>query len=309
MISYMREVNIAGLDLNLVPALDALLRRRNVTRAAADVGLSQPAMSRALARLRELQGDPLLVRTRSGYALTPRARALEPLLAAAMGHLRDVFQSQAFDPGTERRTLRLAAADAQTVLLVPGIMARLAHEAPGVDLRVESYGPDFHARLESGALDLAFALASTPLPSGAYSEMVGHDRLALVMRRDHPAAGKRWGLADYGEHDHVAIALFGDGQSGIDTILAAAGVTRRIAAVTPHFMAALATVAATDLVTTVSAALARRFAATLDLVLHEPPFPDTDLPLTLVCSHVRAGDPFLAWFRAVVRDVASAPGP
>ena len=303
----MLEVNINGLDLNLVPALDALLRRRIVTRAAADVGLSQPAMSRALARLRDLQGDPLLVRTRSGYALTPRAQAIQPLLASAMRHLREVFEPTAFDPGVERRTLRLAASDAQTVLLVPGVMARLAHEAPGVDLRVEAYGADLAARLDSGALDLAFALATTPLPSGAYSEIVGEDRLALVMRRGHPAAGRPWTLADYGIYHHAAIGLLGDGQSELDALLAAGGVSRRIALVTPHFMAALATVAATDMVTTVSAALARRFAAPFGLVLRDPPLTETALRITLVCSHVRAADPVLAWFRTIVREVAAAP--
>lgn len=306
MIIVMREVNIAGLDLNLVPALDALLRRRNVTRAAADVGLSQPAMSRALARLRDLQGDPLLVRTRSGYVLTPRAQAIQPLLASAVRQLRDLFQQQSFDPGTERRIVRLAAADTQTVLLVPGIMARLAGEAPGVDLRVEGYGPDLLGRLDSGALDLAFALSSTPLPPGTSSEVVAEDHLALVMRGGHPAAERAWSIADYGSYHHVGVALLGDGQSEIDALLAAEGVSRRIALVTPHFMAALAAVAVTDMVTTVSAALARRFAAVFGLVLHEPPFARTLLRTTLVCSYVRSADPFLAWFRALVREVASA---
>ena len=300
----MREVNIASLDLNLVPALDSLLRRRNVTRAAADVGLSQPAMSRALARLRDVLGDPLLVRTRTGYALTPRARALEPQVTSAMRDLRGLFQIPAFDPGTERRTVRLAAADMQTVILLPGVMARLAREAPGVDLRVEGYGPDPLQRLETGALDLAFALSSTPLPPGAYSEPVGEDRLTLVMRCQHPHAQRSWSLTDYGASLHVGVALLGDGRSDIDAILAAAGVSRRIGLVTPHFMAALAVVAATDMVTTVSGSLARRFATTLGLVLHEPPFAETRLPMTLICSHVRAADPFLAWFRGVVRDVA-----
>ena len=304
MIVVMREVNIAGLDLNLVPALDALLRRRSVTRAAADVGLSQPAMSRALARLRDLQGAPRLVRTRSGYVLTPRAQAIQPLLASAVRQLRDVFQQQAFDPGRERRTLRLAASDAQTVLLVPGIMARLAEEAPGVDLRVEAYGPDLLGRLTDGAVDLAFALSSTPLPPGISSEIAGEDHLALVMRRGHPAADRAWSVADYGSHLHVGVALLGDGRSEIDALLAAEGVSRRIALVTPHFMAALAAVAATDMVTTVSAALACRFAAVLGLVLRDPPFAQTRLQTTLVCSHVRSADPFLAWFRSVVREVA-----
>lgn len=305
MMVNMQEVNISGLDLNLVPALDALLRRRNVTLAAADVGLSQPAMSRALARLRDLQSDPLLVRTRQGYALSPRAQALQPLLASAMRQLRDVFRQTSFDPGTERRILRLAASDAQTVLLVPRVMDRLAREAPGVDLRVQAYGPDLIGQLQSGALDLAFALSNTPLPPGVSSEIVGEDRLALVMRSGHPAAGRAWSLSDYGSHQHVGVALLGDGQSEIDALLAAAHVSRRIALVTPHFMAALATVAETDMVTTISAQLARRFASALGLVLQEPPFSPRHLHLrvTLICSHIRATDPFLGWFKTVVREV------
>lgn len=308
MIFVMHEMNIAGLDLNLVPALDALLRQRNVTRAATDVGLSQPAMSRALARLRDLQNDPLLVRTRNGYALTPRAEAIQPLLAAAMRQLRDVFQPTSFDPATERRVVRLTASDAHTVLLVPGVMDRLAREAPGVDLRVQAYGRDLVGQLESGAVDLTFALSSTPLPPGISSEIIGEDRLALVMRCGHPDAGRAWSVEDYGSHQHVGIAVLGDGQSEIDTLLAAAHVARRIALVTPHFMAALATVAATDMVTTVSASLARRFAPSLGLVLQAPPFapPHLRLQITLICSHIRATDPFLGWFRAVVRDVADA---
>ncbi|WP_158807260.1 LysR family transcriptional regulator [Beijerinckia sp. L45] len=304
----MRETNIASIDLNLVPALEALLRLRNVTHAAADVGLSQPAMSRALARLRDLQRDPLLVRTRSGYILTPRALALQPELTAAVQHLRAVFQQQTFVPGLVRRTLRLAAADIQTIVVLPGILSRLAVEAPGVDLRVEPYSADILTRLDSGALDLAFALSNTPLPPGISSEVVGEDHLALVMRAGHPAADHAWTLADYGRHPHVTVALLGDGQSDIDALLAAAGVARRIALVTPYFMAALAAVAATDMVTTISAALATRFAAPFGLVLREPPFASIRLESTLVCSHVRAADPFLVWFRALVRDVAETVG-
>ena len=304
MIVGMREVNIAGVDLNLVPALDALLRRRSVTRAAADVGLSQPAMSRCLARLRELQGDPLLVRSAAGYVLTARAQTLRPLLAAAMNQLRDVFRQQNFDPGTERSVVRLAAADTHTILVLPGVVARLAVEAPGVDLRVEPYRRDTSERLNDGSLDLAFALSTTPLRSGTYSEVVGEDQLALVMRGGHPAAQRQWSIADYASYRHAEVDILGDGQSQIDTILAARGVGRRVALWTPHFMAALATVASTDLVATLSAAFARRFASALDLVLLAPPFDETRLEVTLVYSHARATDPLLAWFRNLVREVA-----
>jgi DNA-binding transcriptional LysR family regulator len=100
------------------------------------------------------------------------------------------------------------------------------------------------------------------------------------------------------------VALLGDGQSEIDALLAAAGVSRRMTAVTPHFMAALAIVSATDMVTTISAGLARRFAPTLGLALREPPFAQTNMRMTLVCAHVRNADPFLAWFRTLVREAA-----
>jgi DNA-binding transcriptional LysR family regulator len=299
----MRETNLAGVDLNLLPALDALLRRRNVTRAAEDVGLSQPAMSRALARLRDLLGDPLLVRTREGFALSPKAQALAPRVIAALDGLKPVFNPTPFDPTKERRVLRVAAADTQSILLGPAIMRRLSCEAPLVDLCFEPYG-DVLKRLECGALDLAFALATTPLPPGAVSETVARDELALILRRGHPAAKRRWKLEDYGRFDHVGVALLGDGTSEIDAILAAEGVSRRMAFTAPHFTAALACVAATDMVTTLSATFARRFADHFGLLLLKPPFEKTALPMTLVSSQIRTTDPLLKWFCALVRNEA-----
>lgn len=300
----MRDINLSSLDLNLLPPLEALLRRRNVTHAAADVGLSQPAMSRALSRLRALLGDPLLVRGQGGFVLTSRAQNLAPRVATALDELKVLFQEQSFDPASERRTIRVAASDTQTILLAPMIMARLAREAPGIELRMEPYGQDLFTRMERGACDLAFALATTPLPVGAMSEPIAVDRLALVMKRGHPAADRLWAIADYGAFDHVGVALLGDGRSELDALLAAAGVSRRIALMTPHFMAALATVAATNMITTISEAFARRFADAFDLIVREPPFADTELRVTLVWSHIHATDPLLAWFRGLVRDVA-----
>ena len=301
----MRELNISGVDLNLLPPLAALLRRRNVTHAASDAGMSQPAMSRALSRLRSLLDDPLLVRGSAGYVLTPRASALQPRLEAMLTGLRDMLTSQPFDPATARRTIRLAAADSHTVVLLPAVMARLAMVAPGIDVRVESYSANMQARIESGALDMAFATASTLLPPGSLSMPLADDRLVLVMRRGHPAGDQDWAAADYARWQHVSVALLGDGQSEIDAQLAAAGVRRRIALVTPHFTAALAAVAATDMVTTISESFARRFAAPFDLLLKPAPFAAADLRITLVWSHLRSGDALLAWFRGLLAEVAA----
>ena len=168
-----------------------------MTQAAAEVGFSQPAMSRALARC----ARPLAIRCWSvpaaGLAPTVVAESLAPKVAAALGEVRGLFRAPDFDPATLVRTFRIAASDAQTVLLGPPLVARLQREAPGVDLRFEPIGRDIIARIERGAVDLVFATAATPLPPGAQSEILARDRLALVMRRGHPAAGRDWTLSDY----------------------------------------------------------------------------------------------------------------
>ena len=301
----MYDINLSGLDLNLLPQLAALLRRRNVTHAANDVGLSQPALSRALGRLRDELGDLLLVRGSRGLELTPRAVHLLPRLEAVLADLKAIFREPTFDLATEERMIHVAAVDAQTILFAPPIMARLVREAPGIRLRMESYSPDIIAKLERGQLDLAFALTTTPLPAGALSEPIGDDRLALVMRRGHPAAGKVWTLAHYAAYDHVGIAITGDGQSNLDTILAANGITRRIALVTPHFAAAVATVATTDMVTTISRTFAQRLTGAYDVILKDPPFSGIELPMTLVWSQIRANDPVIQWFRGIVKDAVA----
>jgi DNA-binding transcriptional LysR family regulator len=301
----MRQVNLAALDLNLLPALEALLRRRNVSQAAADVGLSQPAMSRALARLREVLGDTLLVRVPGGgYALTPRAEALTAKLTPTFDHLKSVFQEPTFDPAKVERTVRIAGADTHTILLAPPLMARLADLAPGIDIRIENYSPDLVHRMETGELDLAFAVSTTPLPPGARSEMYATDRLALVLREGHPLARRKWTMETYGEVSHVGISIMGDSQSDLDAQLSTAGVRRRMALTTPHFIAALAAVSRTDMATTISRVFAERFADQFGLVLKDPPVPNPHLDLTVVWSHVRANDQVLAWLRKVIGDVA-----
>jgi DNA-binding transcriptional LysR family regulator len=300
----MRKVNLHSLDLNLLPPLEALLRLRSVTLAAEEVGMSQPAMSRALARLRDVLGDALLVRTAQGFALTVRARELQPHLAPALEGIGALYRVEDFSPRTTSRVVRIAASDAQTVMLLPMIMQRLEREAPEVSVQVSGYARDTVARMVSGDLDFAFATAGTPLPPGAASMVLTQDRLALVMRKGHPAEHRRIVIGDYQEFDHATISLMNDNRSDLDAALAAQGIQRRIAMTTPHFMAALTAVSATDMVTTISRALAQRFAESLGLTLREPPIEQAELTLTLVWSQLRTGDRFLDWMRDVIRDAA-----
>lgn len=301
----MREVNLHGVDLNLLPALEALLRRRNVSQAAADAGLSQPAMSRALQRLRDLFDDPLLVRVSGGFALSPKAEGLLLRVQAALQDVTSVFAEPVFDPALVKRRIRFAATDMQTILFAPPLMARLAGEAPGIDIVMEPYSRDVSQRMENGTLDFVFALASTPLPPSAESLSLGEDRLALIMRRGHPAENQKWTIEDYARFNHASIGIMGDGISELDAELALHGVTRRIALTTPHFIAALAAVSASDMVTTISESFAKRFAKEFNITHRLPPLRDITLKPILVWNQVRSSDRVLTWFRGIVRDVAS----
>ncbi|WP_226016940.1 LysR family transcriptional regulator [Novosphingobium sp. FKTRR1] len=301
----MRQKHLRSIDLNLLPVLDALLRHRNATRAGDEVGLSQPAMSRALGRLRALLDDPLLVRGPGGNVLSPRAEALRQPLATLLAQVQAILIEPPFDPASEKRVVRLAMSDVQAELLLAPLVRHLAAEAPGVVLEWSPINREMPDRMRAGEIDLAFALDSTPLPPGVMSEPLMEDRLAVVMRRGHPS-GEAWSIADYARYPSVIISLLGGNSSQMDGELGASGITRSIAAIVPTFRAAVEIVAVTDSVTTISRAFALRLAEPLGLVLREPPLRETRLGLVSIWGEHRNSDPFLIWFRGVLRAIANA---
>lgn len=302
----MHDLNLRSVDLNLLPALDALLRLRHVTRAAEEVGLSQPAMSHMLGRLRDVLGDDLLVRGPSGLALTARAKELAPRVAAVLNAARGIYRPAPFEIAKVQRVLHVVGCDLHSVLFGPDLMARICEEAPGIELSIENYTRNVFRRLEDGSVDLVFADAETPLPPGAVSTAIGEDRYALVMREKHPAASKKWTVADYGKWDSVVVSIFGDGQSDVDARLAKAGVVRRIGMSTPHFMAALAAVSATDMVANTSHVFASRYARVYRLLVRDTPFPEIRFTSTIIGSALRMNDPVIRWFCALVKETSEA---
>lgn len=300
----MLEKHLRAIDLNLLPVLDALLRHRNATRAGAEVGLSQPAMSRALGRLRHLLDDPLLVRGPGGSMLSPRAEALRQPLAVLLAEIRALLVDPPFDPAAEARTLRLAMTDAQAELLLAPLVQRVTAAAPGVVIEWVPIGPGLPERMVAGEVDLTLALDTTPLPRGAASEPLTTDMLAVVARRGHPC-GDEWAIGDYARWPSVIVSLIGDRTSDIDAELAAAGVERPVAAIVPSFRAAAEIVALSDAVTTISRAFAARVAAPLDLRLMAPPLANTRLGVVMVWAHYRSSDPLLGWLRGVLAGVAA----
>lgn len=301
----MHEVNLNGLDLNLLPPLEALLRRKNVTLAAADAGMSQPAMSRALGRLRTIFDDPLLARGAKGLVLTPKALEISFALRPALEQVKQVFHAPDFDPKTSQRTIRFASSDVHNTLIFPTLLRNLSDRAPGLDISCEPYGSDLISRMAAGDIDFAFALDTSPLPTGAQSLYLAQDELALVMRRNHPLATHDWTLSDYGKVPHILIRLLNDGVNDLDALLAVQGIQRRTLWSTPHFLAALAAVSTTDAVTTLSHAFAARFADQFDLILHRPPIDNPSLGIVLVMAQAPGHDPLMAWVANQVKLAAT----
>jgi DNA-binding transcriptional LysR family regulator len=302
----MRDLNLRSVDLNLLPALDALLRLRHVTRAAEEVGLSQPAMSHMLGRLRQVLGDELLVRARPGLALTARAEEIAPRVAAVLNAARTIYRPPNFDISKVRRVFHVVGCDLHSVLFGPPLMGRIREEAPGIELSIENYSRNVFRKLEDGSVDLVFADAQTPLPRGAVSTVIGEDRYALVMREKHPAAAKQWTVADYANWDSAIVSIFGDGQTDVDARLAKVGVVRRVGLTTPHFMASLAAVSATDMIANTSEIFALRFAKAFRLVVRETPFPEIQFTSTVIGSALRMNDPVLRWLCALIKAVSES---
>src|ERR1700730_14542847 len=186
--TYIHLMNLNSLDLNLLIALDALLKEANVSRAAMRIGLSQPALSHALQRLRDLIGDPLLVRTGSRMELTPRAQALRGPLAQALDQVRSLFVPDAFDAASSERQFRLMMPDLAVELLMPPLMAKITQAAPNVRIDVVPWrGPAIFTAEFARTIDLVISIGNAF--SGFHRQRLYIDSDALAVRRGHPSSG------------------------------------------------------------------------------------------------------------------------
>lgn len=291
---------LAALDLNLLTALHALLQTHSVTAAAARIGRTQSATSHALSRLRDALGDPLLVRAGRGLVPTPRALALTEPVARAVHAVSAVFERPvAFEPSTSTRRLRVAVPDL-AVGLLPGLLAQVGAQAPGVRLEVLRPGPGWDSALASGGLDLVLGSASAHSRPDLLQEGFGPVHFAVVGRRGHPVqsldldAWQRW--------PHVLVQTGDGGRNQLQDVLDARGIHRTVALTVPGFLAALHVVAQTDLwFSTLREFVPPGLADALGLRVHAHPVP---LPALQVvqCWHARSSeDPAHAWLRGLVR--------
>jgi DNA-binding transcriptional LysR family regulator len=306
---HMHAMHLEGLDLNLLVALRALLAERHVTRAATRIGLSQPAMSHALARLRELLGDPLLVRTTGGMRPTPRAEAMTEPLERVLEDLGRVLATPApFDPASSTRRFRIATSDYIELVLLPSLLARVWSEAPHVDVRVSNLDRGSPEDLVEGRLDLAIGLVgqfgSPAAAQGIRSQRILTEKFVCVVREGHPLIKKRLTLDDFVALPHALVAPRGDGGSVVDTALAKLGRRRRVALEIPHFLVAPHVVRETDLVLTLAGRLAERLAPMLGLRQLAPPIELEGFTMSMVWHERQHADASQAWMRRAIAGAA-----
>jgi DNA-binding transcriptional LysR family regulator len=304
----MHEMNLSGVDLNLLPVLDALFAERHLTRAAHRVGLSQPAASHALGRLRTLFDDPLFIRARGGLVPTPRAEALREPVAAALATLRQALApATRFDPATLRRAFRLGTSDYAELLFLSALASHVEREAPGVDLWCIGRGVDEIGDLVRGDTDLLVRPAGArDVRPGIRIEPLFEDRFVSVVRTGHPLCEGVLTVERFAAARHAFIAPGGRPGGAVDDLLQSMGLTRRVALGVPHFLVAPRIAATTDLVLTLPRRVARLVERDLPLVVLEPPLPLKPFAMSMLWHERQAGDAGHAWLRRTLADLVQA---
>jgi len=298
----MRDVHLRNVDLNLLRTIQPLLEERHVSRAARRSFLSQPAMSRALNRLRETFGDPLLVRSNGVYERTPRGERVLREMEGIMRRLKAIVGDEKFAPAQSQERFRVAMTDHGSTILLPALVQRLRKEAPQSELVVSAAGSQTYDEVAAGRTDLQVC-AEAPPPVLENEVLFSADFVCLFGRRQ-PMRNRRLTLKEYLQLPHALVLTGESYQVMVDRPLAELGVKRRIALRIPFFIPAVFAIAHTDLVLTVPRTLARAVAAKARLRVVEPP--REIKPFTYFMSwHPRlTNEAAHAWLREQVRAVA-----
>ena len=292
-------MNLNSLDLNLLVALDALLREANVSRAAMRIGLSQPAASHALQRLRDLIGDPLLVRTGARMELTPRAQALRAPLAQALDQVRSLFIADEFNSARSERQFGLMMPDLAVELLMSPLMEKITKAAPNVRIDVVPWrGPAIFTAEFARTIDMVISIGNAF--TGFHRQRLYTDSDALAVRRGHPIGARLKQPDVFLNARRVPVVIRGQSEDLIDIWFQTKGIERRIALVVPGYIEALHVTARTDLVAFVPRRLIAALSKQLSLTTVTPPL-DPGINKQFMFYPTRAQmDPGAIWLRNIM---------
>ncbi len=302
-------------DLNLLVYLDVLLRERNVTHAANQLGLSQPAMSSGLKRLRALFNDPLLVRTREGMLPTERGLQLQPMVREVLASIDQVIQpKQDFEPSVTHRTFRIMASDYTESTLIPPLLKLLRQQAPGITLDIMTPSDVNFADVEQGKVDMVINRFDS-LPQSFHQTTLWKDTFSCVMRTDNPVL-RSYDLQTYLCAQHIWVSKTGMGVGvgvdpedvqrlgWVDEAIGRLGQKRNISVFTRHYQVAMLLVEQSDLIATVPTRMAQLAQANPQLVRRAPPLLIPPLELKMAWSPLLQQNAAHQWMRRLIQAVA-----
>ena len=298
-----------GIDLNLLAAFDALVSERNVTRAAVRVGVSQPAMSAALSRLRTLFNDPLFLRSAQGLVPTPKARELAGPVSQALQQIKAaLLPKEQFEPATSAMTFTLGLSEYPAFVLLPLLTRALEKLGPALSLSVHAIGSRDSAvdLLDAGTIDAAIGVPPTQAENRILTRSVMRDEFITIVRRGHPAVKDGMSMQVFLALRHVLVSPEGDRHGLVDQALAYLGQRRTLGLALPQMFAAPSMVAHTDMVATVMGRVARHSPHWRKLAAFTPPVTLPVIGYDLMWHRRNDAHPAQQWLRDQVAALAAS---
>ena len=291
-------MNLRSIDLNLLLVFDTIYSERNISKAANKLALSQPAVSNALARLRERLQDPLFIRTTHHMVPTPRAKALAQPIRQALSLIEGGLRAgEAFDCAQSDRRFVIGIEDYGEAVVLPRFLDWLARVAPNVSIRIRPEpGSHLASEMKDGQVDLALDYFMQHEP-GFHSECVLTDGLLTLSRPGHPLLGDQLSLEQYLTVRHIALVPRSGSMPMIDLALAKRGLRRQVAVQLPHFQSMPLLVKNTQLICTLPRRMAHLYAQTFELQTHDVPLRVPNFPIYLIWHASADADPAHAWLR------------
>lgn len=294
-------MNLANINLNLLVSLDALLDTCNVTRAAEQLHISQSAMSKTLAQLRDMFQDPLLVRVGNRFVPTARAEQIRGGLKQLLHNAAVLLESEEFDPVRCDTTFTIAVTDYVAQFILPDVLQHIYRQAPHIGIRLIDWDQHSLQGLTGGRIDLGTG-SLEHAPANFYVRKIDEDSLVCVMAPGHPLACQGLTMEGYLAYSHAVITSGGDKHRRVDKALAALGFSRRVGLEVPYYRSALHIIAGTDMLLTLPEHIARHTAGPFGLVQFPLPFESPHFEYSLIWherQHHQAGH---RWLRQVLMD-------
>jgi DNA-binding transcriptional LysR family regulator len=294
-------MELQDIDLNLLVIFNQLLVEKKVSKVAENLGLGQPAVSNALARMRKLFGDELFLRTSHGMQPTPFADQLAESVGYALGMIHGAVNARtSFEPASSKRKFTIGMTDIGEIYFLPALMKKIQVLAPSVTIStVRNTATHLKDDMEAGHVDLAIGLLPQ-LKAGFFQQRLFSQHYVCMFRKGHPAIRRNFSTADFFAAEHVAIVSEGTGHGKVDDILDRGSPQRRVRLTVPHFMAVGHLLQATDMVATVPERLAEKLAGPFDLKYVNHPVKLPQIAINLFWHAKYHKDPASQWLRSLI---------